>query len=173
MLGIRSIGVTLSAVACASLRLRGIDCRRASVRPPATPTTAGWRQAPRLRQWIRPLASDGFLIVDEGPGISGSSFLAVAEALEHSGVEGGRIHMIGSRAADPASLRAPNAARRWARYRFHVMHTAPLPPAGAGESLSGGAWRRHFHPDGTPPASWPSLEPARYLARDEQSIFWF
>ena len=28
VVGIRSVGVTLSAVACASLRLRGVECRR-------------------------------------------------------------------------------------------------------------------------------------------------
>ena len=37
VLGIRSIGVTLGAVACASLALRGIDCRRMSVRPAGHP----------------------------------------------------------------------------------------------------------------------------------------
>ncbi len=37
VLGIRSIGVALSAVACASLRLRGIECERITVRPSGHP----------------------------------------------------------------------------------------------------------------------------------------
>jgi hypothetical protein len=82
--------------------------------------------------------------------------------------------MIGSRAVDPAGLRATNAAERWTRYHFHVMQNAPLSPEGAGESLSGGTWRRHFHcVEGATPASWAPLEPAKFLARDNQSIFKF
>ncbi len=112
--------------------------------------------------------------MDEGPGISGSSFLAVAEALVECGVEAERIQMIGSRAVDPSTLRATNARERWARYRYHVMQNAPLAPPGAGESLSGGTWRRYFHcEDSTMPASWAPLEPAKFLARDERSIFKF
>jgi hypothetical protein len=173
VLGIRSIGVTLSAVACASLRLRGIDCQRITVRPTGHPYDRKLELTPELCEWIDRSREAGFLIVDEGPGISGSSFLAVAEALVACGVENERIHMIGSRAVDPATLRAENAANRWARYHFHVMQSDPLPPAGAGESLSGGSWRRHFNCGDLPvPGSWAQLEPAKFLA-PERSIFKF
>ena len=114
-------------------------------------------------------------MVDEGPGISGSSFLAVAEALEGCGVANSRIHLIGSRAVDPGDV----ARRR----RQPALGALPLSrhaslrhwqPPGAGVNLSGGAWRRHFRcPADAMPAAWPPLEPARFLARDEQSIFRF
>jgi len=174
VLGIRSIGVTLSAVACAALRLRGIECQRFTVRPIGHPYDRQLELTPELCEWLAHAHDAGFLVVDEGPGISGSSFLAVAEALVKCGVEAERIQMIGSRAVDPSTLRATNARERWTRYRFHVMQNEPLAPAEAGESLSGGIWRRYFHcEDGAMPASWAPLEPAKFLARDERSIFKF
>jgi hypothetical protein len=174
VVGIRSVGVTLSAVACASLRLRGVECRRLTVRPTGHPYERRLEATPELRDWVAGSHDSTFLILDEGPGISGSSFLAVAEALTRCGVACGQIHMIGSRAVDPSTLRATDAAQRWARYDFHVMQNAPLTPAEAGESLSGGAWRRRLLGEGrTMPASWTSLEPAQMLAADERSIFSF
>jgi hypothetical protein len=174
VLGIRSIGVTLGAVACAALTLRGTPCQRISVRPSGHPYDRRLEVTARLRQWVEASGDAEFLIVDEGPGISGSSFLAVAEALEACGVANRRIQLIGSRALNPATLRAADASRRWRRYNFHVMQSAPLTPPGAGVDISGGEWRSHFrYPADTMPAVWPPLEPARFLARDEQSIFRF
>ena len=174
VLGIRSIGVTLGAVACAALALRGVECQRISVRPTGHPYDRRLEVTPRLRQWVARAGAAEFLVVDEGPGISGSSFLAVAEALEGCGVAGSRIHLIGSRAVDPATLRAANARQRWGRYHYHVMPAAPLEPPGAGANLSGGAWRKHLHcAAAAMPASWATLEPATFLARDERSIFRF
>jgi hypothetical protein len=182
VLGIRSIGVTLSAVACASLAQRGIRSQRISVRPTGHPYDRKLEVTPGLRRWLA-LAEDAeFLVLDEGPGISGSSFLAVAEALESRGVAAHRIHMIGSREVDPATLRTPDARRRWERYNFHIMKVAPLEPPGAGVSVSGGlwrrtlrkTWRRHFDcAENAMPAVWAPMEPASFLARNEQSIFRF
>ncbi len=175
VLGIRSIGVTLSAVACAALRLRGIECRRFTVRPTGHPYNRLLELKPEFRDWLAHARDAGFLVVDEGPGISGSSFLAVAEALVNCGVEAERIHMIGSRAVDdPSTLRATNAGERWTRYHFHVMQNAPVAPATAGVCLSGGTWRRYFrYEESTMPASWAQLEPAQILACDERSVFKF
>ncbi len=174
VLGIRSIGATLSAVACAALRQRGIECSRTSVRPTGHPYGRALELTPELRHWIADAGDAGFLILDEGPGISGSSFLAVAERLVECGVSCDRIQMIGSREVDPATLRAENAHARWRRFRFHVMQNAPLVPAGAGESLSGGTWRRYFPCDEcTMPATWPTLEVAKFLTLDGASLFKF
>jgi hypothetical protein len=173
VLGIRSVGVTLSAVAKAALRLRGIECRRITVRPTGHPYDRKLQVTPELREWVEHSGSE-FLIVDEGPGISGSSFLAVAEALEECGVQNRRIHLVGSREVDPATLRAENAAVRWPRYYFHPVQSAPLAPPEAGESLSGGVWRRRFRGvHDNVPATWAPLEPAKYFAKNERSIFKF
>lgn len=174
VLGIRSIGVTLSAVACAALRRKGIRCRRINVRPVGHPYGRVLELTDELRRWVADAGDAGFLIVDEGPGISGSSFLAVAEMLVACGVEQQRITSIGSRQADPATLRAPDAATRWPRYNFRIMQSAPILPAGVGESLSGGTWRRRFAASGSEiPACWAALEPAKFLSLDQQTIFRF
>lgn len=171
VLGIRSIGVTLSAVAKAALHLRGMECERITVRPAGHPYDRKLEITAALREWVTCSRGAEFLIVDEGPGISGSSFLAVAEALLECGVQSRQIHLLGTREIDPSTLRAENAAARWSCFDFHQVQSAPLPPSGAGESLSGGTWRRRFHceQDNTP-ASWAPLEPAKFLADDERSI---
>ncbi len=114
------------------------------MRPVGHPYDRKLEATSELRKWVAGLEGAQFLIVDEGPGISGSSFLAVAEALEACGAERGQIHILGSREVDPATLRAENAAARWIRYHTHRTQNAPLPPKDAGESLSCGVWRRNF-----------------------------
>jgi hypothetical protein len=174
VLGIRSIGVTLSAVACATLGLHGIDCRRISVRPEGHPYDRRLRSSQRLCHWVRSAADAEFLVVDEGPGISGSSFLAVAEALESCGVAAGRIHLIGSREVDAAELLACDAARRWSRFNIHTIPAEPLIPREAGENFSGRArWSFFGCPPESEPGSWTTLGPAAYLAQDRQSTFTF
>jgi hypothetical protein len=174
VLGIRSIGVTLGSVACAALTLRGVPCRRIGVRPTGHPYDRKLEVTSHLRQWVESARDAEFLVVDEGPGISGSSFLAVAQALETCGIESSRIHLIGSRDVDPATLHATDACRRWQRYRFHVMQSEPLAPATAGENLSGGTWRKLFPCDaGAMPASWAPLETSKFLSCDQRSIFRF
>jgi hypothetical protein len=174
VLGIRSIGVTLSAVACAALRLRGVQCQRLTVRPLGHPYDRKLEVTARIRQWVASSGDAEFLVVDEGPGISGSSFLAVAEALTSCGVKDERIHLIGSREVDPAGLRAPDAPRRWRRYQFHVMQSPPRLPPGAGENLSGKFWRNFCRcEESAVPASWAPLESATFLARDRRSFFRF
>jgi hypothetical protein len=174
VVGIRSIGVVLSAVACAALRGRGIRCERMTVRPTGHPYNRELEQTQELRNFAERSKAGEILIVDEGPGISGSSFLAVAEAVEACGIAAERVQMIGSRAIDVCSLRATNATARWSRYGFHSMQPAPLVPAEASESLSGGSWRRHFHNQAEPvPATWTALEPAKFLSRDGQSLYKF
>ena len=174
VLGIRSIGVTLSAVACARLSLRGIDCGRISVRPGGHPYDRRVKASPRLYQWVKAASDAEFLVVDEGPGISGSSFLSVAEALEACGAHSSSIHLIGSRQPDPAALLARDAPRRWKRFRFHAIPAEPLTPPEAGEDFScRSRWKFFGGSTETEPGSWTPLEPATYLSRDRRSTFTF
>jgi hypothetical protein len=110
VLGIRSIGVTLSAVLVAALKRRGCAASRITVRPTGHPYDRRLALTERQRSWIQRHESGRFLIIDEGPGLSGSSFLAVAEALTEAGVRAEDILLIGSRWPDPSQLRSPNAA---------------------------------------------------------------
>jgi hypothetical protein len=113
------------------------------------------------------------LVVDEGPGLSGSSFLAAAEAVRDAGIAPARIHLLGTRAVDPARLVAPEGARRWAAFTAHVA-PGPRPWHRADElDLSGGAWRthlnhRHHGPRGADkPPVWPTSERLKGLSLAE------
>src|SRR5262249_9656477 len=111
-----------SAVVVAGVRIQGSAAERVSVRPVGHPNdpsqnfTAG--ETPGVRG-----QGDGrgsFLVFDEGPGRSGSTFLSVAEALVRTGVPVERITLLGSHETDPQLLCAPDAARRWLVFRFRA-----------------------------------------------------
>src|SRR5206468_5154019 len=99
IIGIRTIGTTLSAVVAAELRKHRIAASRTTVRPHGHPFSRECRFSGEQREWIadRRLSGDVFLLVDEGPGLSGSSFLSVATALQIEGVEPEKIIFLCSR----------------------------------------------------------------------------
>lgn len=174
VIGIRSIGAPLSSVVAMALRARGSTATRITVRPAGHPYERTLELSRELREFVDANRKSPFVIVDEGPGISGSSFLAVAEALGKLGIADSQISMIGSRQVEPSQLQAPDAALRWPRYRFHCTDPEPIAPDGAGVPLSGGLWRRQFLTDFTDqPACWPQLEMAKFLSDDKQSVYRF
>jgi hypothetical protein len=163
VIGIRSIGAGLaaliSAVTGASLpstvRPHGDPfARRIAVEPALL---AEWTAAPRIA------------IADEGPGLSGSSFGAVLDVLEASGVALDRIACFPSHgnALSPAASEAHRA--RWARVARHVVDVDTLllgdgtlarwiaelvgPVDPALEDLSAGAWRAACFAS---EAAWPA-----------------
>ena len=170
VIGIRSIGAPLSAVVAVALG----NSERISVRPTGHPYERVLEITAAIREFIERHRQDEFVIVDEGPGLSGSSFLSVAEALTQCGISSERITMMGSRKPDPAQLRTPNAAERWPKFRCIVTNEEPVLPAGAGESIGGGWWRRLFLTDfENQPASWTQLEMSKYLSMDRDVFYKF
>ncbi|PYX34166.1 MAG: hypothetical protein DMG81_20325 [Acidobacteria bacterium] len=120
IVGIRTIGTTLSAVSAASLRLRGWNTSRITVRPQGDPYNRVAQFSPEQHKRIQSALHDSgaFIVVDEGPGLSGSSLLSVAEALENAGVPAHRITLLGTRQPDPDALYASNATQRWSRFHW-------------------------------------------------------
>ena len=107
VVGIRSIGTTLSAVVAATLRGRGFRARRMTVRPKGHP----FDRYVRLSK-VRP--ADWALIVDEGPGPSGSSVLAVADALASAGMGG--IHLFPGHDLGPGAMASEKKRARWREF---------------------------------------------------------
>jgi hypothetical protein len=167
VIGIRSIGTTLSAMAAAALRYRGIPAVRATVRPTGHPYN---RQAEfcgeELRLVENEVAGGGvFVIVDEGPGLSGSSFLSVAEALVRAGVPREKITLMCAHSPDVDRLCAENAADRWRQFRSLPVPSQPRRPAEAQVWIGAGEWRRYLvHHEPEWPASWLSFERPKYLS---------
>jgi hypothetical protein len=163
IIGVRSIGTSLSAAALAAARAHGLLAMRRTVRP----TGHAWERRCSLSpQGLEPLlgAAD-YLVVDEGPGLSGSTFLAVAEGLEAAGVARERITLLTSHAVDPKRLVARDAARRWLRFR--VVAAPSSEPPGVDDTaldVSGGRWRaRVFRSEGQWPFVWQARERRKLL----------
>jgi hypothetical protein len=130
VLGVRSIGTSLSAIVSQSLREKRRKVERISVRPSGDPwqRELRWTEAENRFVMRHILAHALFLVVDEGPGMSGSTFLAVAEALEASGVAAADILLLCSHPLQPERLVTSHAIERFARYRSHAiesMHPEP------------------------------------------------
>lgn len=172
VIGIRSIGTSLSAVVGAALRRRGCAVRAYTVRPRGHPFDRRLAATPRLeRQW-RERAEGWFLIVDEGPGLSGSSFACVARRLSELGVADERIALFPSWNPNPAQLLSPDARERWPRHRHYVVsfETAVLPRiAGAAQAreFSAGRWRNWLCGAETWPAVQPQHERRKYLLPED------
>jgi len=176
VIGVRSIGTTLSAMAAAAIRFAVRPSSRITVRPTGHPYARQTEFDRQQHQWIRERLLEGaqFTIVDEGPGRSGSTFLSVAEALLRAGVSRERITIIGSREIDPESLCAENAAERWSGFRY--IATSPSVNTRFKECLYAGEgrWRDLFFTDKCDwPESWTQTERLKFVSSDRKSLFKF
>ena len=141
VLGIRSIGTSLSAVVGGTLAELGVRVESWTVRPQGHPfdRVAGLPPMPSLNV--------PHVIVDEGPGLSGSSFASVAHALNEAGIPASQIIFFPSWRPNPDALLSEKARDRWKRHR---AFTSPFEPeivqSGLREwhDLSAGEWRRAF-----------------------------
>ncbi len=164
VIGIRSIGTTLSAVVLAALRAQRARAYRLTLRPTGHPFA---REAT-----LSPLDADWALIVDEGPGLSGSSMAAAAQAAHDAGIPRDRIAFLPGHAGDPGGM-ASDAVRRWWRETPRVVTPAEAlrwegrtleetlsrhaGDAVAIEELTGGRWRdlAYASPNEWPPVALP------------------
>jgi hypothetical protein len=174
VIGIRSVGSTLGAVVAATLRVNGRTAGRITVRPEGEPyhrkTTFTMAQMSWIHAQMEQLAD--FVVVDEGPGFSGSTFLSVARALLEAGVPRSRVVLLGSRPFPP---HAPAAqVDEWTRFRSHLVDYGAHAPHDAGRGLGGGAWRELIYTDPSHwPASWTDQERIKHLSGDGMIFFKF
>ncbi len=122
VIGIRSIGTTLSHVVWEELRKAGVEVSRCTVRPQGDP----FQRRVKLPDWVTPSAT-AYLVVDEGPGLSGSSFGCVAAELERRGVERNRIHFFPGHPHDPGSAASEETRKLWRDIaRWNVPPETPV-----------------------------------------------
>jgi hypothetical protein len=179
VVGIRSIGTTLSAVVAATLAREHVHVESMTVRPRGHPFDRELRVAPRLTGILRDLAARGnatVAIVDEGPGISGSSFSCVAEYFSRLGVADERIVFLPSWNPAAEMLQNERARERWSRHAKFVGdfdnewlasgRLARYFKASITADLSAGRWRDHVCPAAdVTPAIQPQHERRKFLAR--------
>ena len=167
VVGIRSIGTTLSAVMAAAARRQGRMIDRLTVRPQGHPYNRSAEFSAQQLAAIDQYASCGatFAVVDEGPGLSGSSFLAVAEGLERAGAPREKIVLVSSHSPNVDALCTGDAARRWRRFRCVAVSGEARRPAKAIDFIGGGKWRdRAFTSEPDWPAIWTSFERLKYVS---------
>jgi hypothetical protein len=184
-IGLRSIGTSLSAVAAAALTDAGCETVSLTLRPRGHPFDRRLRLSPRLAGRLRELVRHGVLIlvVDEGPGLSGSSLTGTARELSGLGARDDQVVLLPGHEPDPASFVSDEARRRWARHRRFVVpfervwlesgRLARAFGASVLADLSGGRWRRlAYASESAYPAAHPAHERRKYLclrARKEAS----
>lgn len=117
VIGIRSIGTTLGAIVAAAL-----DAPRATtVRPFGDPFA-------RQVELPNDLTDDDahFVIVDEGPGLSGSSFGCVADELQRRGVPLERIAFLPSHAGELGPEASEEHRDRWSKAQRVAAQFKPI-----------------------------------------------
>ena len=180
VIGIRSIGATLSSVVRAWFEVNGRAAERITVRPTGHPFDRKLSFTAEQRQWIAGNLerSARFFVVDEGPGLSGSSFLAVAEALVETGTPHDRIVLVPSSEPNLGALLAADAQARWRRFPTLPLKPTRYVPEDAAQFVGGGEWRRRVFKDmdndeSEWPAVWSWTERQKYLSADGGRIFRF
>jgi hypothetical protein len=191
VIGIRSIGTTLSAIVRAQLAESGWDVRRMTVRPGGHPFD---RKVTLHRDALAGIQHA--LIVDEGPGASGSSMAAVARGLAVAGFDSSRISFLPGHHGEPGPQASAEVRRWWADTPRYVVplddlrwngltlqeqlaeRTRSFFPESALdriEDLSGGKWRDlQFANSDSPPPAFPAFERTKYrhVLRDGRAVLW-
>ncbi|MFZ5676391.1 MAG: hypothetical protein ACOZAM_25810 [Pseudomonadota bacterium] len=151
VIGIRSAGLGLAALVAAAL---GAEPAR-SLRPVGHPFDRRLRiSADFAREEVADRRFQ-FAIVDEGPGLSGSSFACVARWLMSHGVAARRIHLFPSHGGSPGHSATAATRGVWREVHVHPPRTDPVLDGRVGawigdrlggskprlEEISAGAWR--------------------------------
>lgn len=163
-IGVRNIGTALGALVAATLDREGVDVWFCTVRPHGHPFARRTSLGPDMQAWFRARAHGCFAVVDEGPGLSGSSLASVAAAVEALGVAPDRIVMMPSWETDGSHFPAEEVRARWARHgriaaSFESVwlddgRLARAWSADRLEDLGAGRWR-----NGRPVEDWPAAHP--------------
>jgi hypothetical protein len=190
VVGVRSIGTSLSAVVAAVLRAGGWDVRRLTVRPEGHPFD---RKVDIPAELVT--GADRALIVDEGPGLSGSSMACCAESLARGGVDRKFISFFPGHDRMPGAATSPGTRKWWDTTRRYVVPihalrwggqslkevlaraTANLrqTPVVRTEDLSGGLWRSIVFSE---ESQWPAVcgtferMKVRVVLHDGSSVLW-
>jgi len=189
LIGIRSIGTSLSAICARVFIAHSWQVTRFTVRPTGHPfSRVSEIDAAQLA------GAEYALIVDEGPGLSGSSMASVVEALERVGFAQERIAFFATRAGMLGHAASDTVRAIWERTPRYLPSEArfdglALPealveasrrlylddPVVKCEDIGGGGWRRIVYADEAewPPAFAPFERP-KYLVTlaSRKRILW-
>ncbi len=153
VIGIRNIGTSLSAVVAAALERSGCQVSSWTVRPRGHPFARTLVLTPDLERAWASNATCWWAVVDEGPGLSGSSMTCAAQKLSEIGVPDDRIVLFPSWEPSGDEFVSDDARRRWKRHR---KYTGQFKPPDGLLDISAGEWRRLAYPNSD---DWPAVQP--------------
>jgi hypothetical protein len=188
VIGVRSIGTTLSAVVQAVLRRQGWKARRWTVRPRGHPFD-------RVAALPAEVGREAAIVVDEGPGLSGSSMAAVAQALHDGGAARERVFFFPGSENGPGRNSNENVREWWSTTKRYFTPRPAIRWDGKlltelladrtqellgsvvveTQDFSAGAWRRHVFAD---EAEWPAVaalferQKFRIVTRSGKGLLW-
>jgi hypothetical protein len=123
VVGVRSIGTSLSAALAAGLRSAGCSVVRHTVRPIGDPFDRKVVVSPEVQAEWRAIADRGirFVAVDEGPGLSGSSLAALVQAFHRAGVSPDRIAIVCANPPGSLPQAGPEVRAIWQTTAVHSV----------------------------------------------------
>src|SRR5512138_418955 len=118
VLGVRSIGTSLAAMASAATGAAVV-----TVRPTGHPFERRVALSGELAERVAAACRAGarVAVADEGSGLSGSSFLAVARWLEEAGARRDRIALLPGHDGPPGAAASDEARARWSLYERRTV----------------------------------------------------
>jgi hypothetical protein len=175
VLGLRSIGTTLASVVEACVERHACPVTSYVLRPHGDPFDRTLRLAAALEREISAERGAHFFIVDEGPGLSGSSLTCVASRLRELGVTPARIVFLPSYACDGRHFVSERARRIWSEHvhfagEFDVAWISEATQGSQLRDLSAGAWQRFYGFHAAAPVIQPQHERRKYLALDQSGV---
>lgn len=185
VIGIRGIGCSLASVVSAVLRQNKWNTRSFTVRPRGEYFSRRVCISEKLKHELFKIPGAKFLITDEGPGLSGSSFCSVAEYLSLNGVPDDDIIFFPSWESDGSSFVSEEPRIRWQRHKKifvsfeeSMIESGRLKRAFGYDSIqdiSAGKWRGLFYDKKNYPHTFAGAEQRKYLiSRDgEKGILKF
>jgi hypothetical protein len=179
-LGLRSIGTSLSAAVVGGLEEMGCKVASYTVRPRGHPFSRRPVLTDDLEQTLRAAADAAFLLIDEGPGISGSSLGGAADLLSGLGIPDDQIILLPSWRTAGDGLGSAVARAHWPRHPQFIASfeeiwldtgrlTSACPP-GRLRDISAGQWRQRTwaSPTHFPPVQ-PQHERRKYLLEPDDA----
>ena len=157
LLGLRGIGAPLAFLVASAAARAGIEVSVFSARPRGHPFARRLDLSAALLRRIASGAAGYAAVVDEGPGLSGSSFAAGVDAFLSAGFAQHRIVLFPSWRPRPAALKSGRARAVFETTRQFVTDFQHVFRDGDTVDYSGGLWRAAVY--GRDHASWPAVNP--------------
>ena len=171
-IGLRGIGAPLAHVVAAAAASRSIPQHVVTIRPRGDPFDRHADVSAALQARLAQRCLDHVAIVDEGPGLSGSSIAAGVELATAVGAAPERIVLFPSWRPAISALRSNRGRAAFERHRCFAAESVAGQTPDGWVDISAGAWRPRIL--GVDERCWPAVQPQherrKHLSPDEHAV---